>query len=379
MKILCSTYEYPPIGGGGASVARPLAMALAAKGHSIDVVTSGMRDLPSAESRDGITINRVRCLRRCRHYTTTAELLTYLWPAYRKACALHKERQFDINHTHFALPSGLVSYWLYKKTGLPYVLTIHGSDVPGYNPDRFRFAHTLAHPIWRRIIANSAQVVSASEFLKHLIQERIDVPVEVIHNGYSPYSIDTAPTTKKNRILVVTRMFPRKGVQHFIAALDGLDHDWEVVVAGDGPYLPELKEQAQRTNVNIRFAGFVQGPELLELYESSKIFVFPSLQENFPVVLLEAMQAGCAIITTNADGCAEVLGNAGIATDPERPEQIRAALTDLMNDDSKISEFASAGRRRIDRFRWPRIAARYDTVLRDASTQPSGAASESCI
>jgi glycosyltransferase involved in cell wall biosynthesis len=369
MKILCMTYEYPPIGGGGASVAHPLAVNLAANGHEIDVVTSGMPDIPKTQTVDGIDVHRVRCLRRHRHYTNTPELLTYLWPAYSKAYALWKQNRYDINHTHFALPSGLASYMLYKKTGLPYVTTIHGSDVPGYNPDRFRLAHMLIRPVWKRVILNSARVVSASVFLKELIQQHLDVPVDVIPNGFEPIPDLGGSPVKKNRILVVTRMFQRKGVQHFVDALTGLDHDWEVVVAGDGPYLPALKEQALRNGVNIGFVGFVQGAELARLYESSKIFVFPSIQENFPTVLLEAMQAGCAIITTSAEGCSEVIGNAGIVTTPEKPHDIREALVSLMNDDNKITSYGAAARNRINLFRWPRIAAKYDDVLLDVHSQ----------
>lgn len=376
MKILCTSYEYPPIGGGGSNVAHPLARSLVWNGHTIDVVTSGMRDVPTYEVMDGVNVHRVRCFRRYRHYTTAAELLTYLTPAYRKARFLQDENKYDINHTHFALPSGLVSYLLYKKTGLPYVLTIHGSDVPGYNPDRFRVAHILAQPAWKRIISNSEKVVSASEFLRKLIQEHIDVPVEIIQNGYSPYADMSESCAKQNRILVVTRMFQRKGVQHFIEALKDLDHDWEIVIAGDGPYLPSLKDQARLAGLNIRFTGYIQGRELLELYESAKVFVFPSLQENFPVVLLEAMQAGCAIITTNADGCAEVIGDAGVSVDPERPDQIRDALIALMHDEDKIAKFRDAGQRRIDRFRWPRIAAQYESLLRNACSHAQAAVAE---
>ena len=140
MNILCMTYEYPPVGGGGANVAHPLAATLVSRGHTVDVVTSGMRDLPARETMDGVNVHRVRCVRRHRHFTTTAELMTYVWPAYRKALELTKAKQFDLNHTHFAIPTGLASWLLYKKTGLPYVTTIHGSDVPGYNPDRFQIA-----------------------------------------------------------------------------------------------------------------------------------------------------------------------------------------------------------------------------------------------
>lgn len=363
------SYEYPPIGGGGASVAHPLAVNLSASGHEIDVVTSGMHELPNTETVDNIDIHRVPCVRKHRHYTNTRELLTYIWPAYRKAYSLAKKQQYDINHTHFALPSGLASYMLYKKMGLPYVITVHGSDIPGYNPDRFRIAHILARPVWRRIIMNSQRVVSASSFLKGLIQRRIDVPVDVIPNGYDANGKISGLRDKENRILVVTRMFRRKGVQHFVEALAGLDHDWEVVVAGDGPYLPVLKEQARRRDLKIKFVGFVQGDVLTKLYETSKIFVFPSIQENFPVVLLEAMQAGCAIVTTSAEGCSEVIGDAGIVTTPGIPGEIRAALGRLMNNDAEIRTYGEAAKSRVGFFRWSRIAALYDDVLRGARDQ----------
>ncbi|MEX2123318.1 MAG: glycosyltransferase family 4 protein [Woeseia sp.] len=366
------SYEYPPIGGGGGNVAHPLAATLVSRGHSVDVVTSGMRGLPRTETVDGVNVHRVRCLRAHRHYTTTAELMTWIWPAYRKALELTTAHHFDLNHTHFALPSGLASYLLYKKTGLPYITTIHGSDVPGYNPDRFRIAHNLVRPVWRKIIRNSAKVVSASRFLKDLARLHIDVPVEVVRNGYAAKFTDNTFGGKKNRILVVTRMFPRKGVQHFIEALASLEHDWEVVIAGDGPYLPQLKARVKRMGVNVRFVGFVQGDTLAELYATSKIFVFPSLQENFPTVLLEAMEAGCAIITTNSDGCAEVVGDAGIATVPGRVDQIRNALVLLMTDEERITMLSARAKERIKRFRLPRIASQYEKVMQHALSAHAG-------
>jgi len=372
MKILCMSYEYPPIGGGGGiNVAHPLAATLVSRGHSVDVVTSGMRGVPETETIDGVKVHRVRCVRANRHYTTTPELMTFIWPAWRKALELTRTHQFDINHTHFAVPTGVASYLLYRKTGLPYITTIHGSDVPGYNPDRFRITHSLVRPAWRTIMSNSARVVSASRFLKDLAQSDIDVPVDVVRNGYSSKFNGDTFGGKRNRVLVVTRMFRRKGVQHFIEAIGSLEHDWEIVVAGDGPYLPQVKAKARRMGLNVNFVGFVQGDTLAELYASSKIFVFPSLQENSPAVLLEAMDAGCAIITANSAGCAELVGNAGIATTPGRVDQIRNALVLLMTDEERIATLSARAAERIRRFRWPRIASQYERIMRHALAAPS--------
>lgn len=357
------TYEFPPIGGGGANVALPLAASLVERGHCVDVVTSGMPDLPPNENCCGVDVHRVRCFRRYRHYATTPELMTYVVAAYRYAVDLIAKRQFDVNHTHFALPTGLASYYLYRKTGLPYVITVHGSDVPGYNPDRFILAHSLARPLWRKVINHSSGIVSASQSLKDLLQKAIDVPVTVIPNGCSLTLARSSVLSKKNRILVVSRMFRRKGIQDLLQALTGLAHDWEVLIVGDGPYLSDLKKLAQELAVDVTFAGYQQGRALNDMYATSRIFVFPSLQENFPVVLLEAMQAGCAIITTTIPGCANVVGDAAVTVEPGKPDHLRNALISLINDEDRIHLLGTKARERLGEFGWDRIAKSYDDVL----------------
>ena len=104
MKILCINYEYPPVGGGGATVTQSLAEAMAQDGHEIDVVTSGMKDLPEYEVVNGVHVHRVKCVRLKRHYSTAFELLTQMIPTYRKALELSRQKKFDINHTHFIVP-----------------------------------------------------------------------------------------------------------------------------------------------------------------------------------------------------------------------------------------------------------------------------------
>ena len=367
MKLLCINYEYPPIGGGGGVVSKGLAEALVKRGYHIDLVTSGMKDLPEFEIVNGVHVHRVNCFRRYRHYVTLPEMATLIWPLYSKALRLINENDYHLNHTHFIFPSGLVSYLLKKRTGLQYILTCHGSDVPGYNPDRFHFAHQLLRPLWVKTIKNSQGISTPSHYLKKLIQSQIDVPVEVIPNGYD--FLPCAPTAKCNRILVVTRMFERKGVQFFIKAVADLKSKWEILIAGDGPYLNKLKELAHNIPA-IRFLGFVSGPALAQLYKSSKIFVFPSVQENFPVVLLEAMEAGCAIVTTDAPGCVEVVGNEAIITRRGQVSDIRNALEYLMANDNEVNRLSCRARDRAGQFTWSTIASNFDLLSHRCLYQP---------
>lgn len=369
MRILTVSYEYPPLGGGGAPMCQGICEAMVAAGHEVDVVTSGMRDLPEREERAGVRIHRVPCVRRHRHYTTTAELFTTLLPAYRRALALQREAPYDVNHCHFVVPSGVVAYALWKRTGLPYVITSHGSDIPGYNPDRFSLAHRVIRPVWSRIVRGARAISTPSHFLANLIQQHLDVPVDVIPYGFDAPRVP--PVERGNRILVATRMFERKGVQYLLRALEELDTDWEVLIAGDGPYLPHLREQAAETGVRVTFLGQVSDRELTTLYRTARVFVFPSIRENFPVVLLEAMAAGCAVVTTSAEGCAEVVGDAAITVASGDGTALHAALGTLLDDDARIQELSARARARITRFAWARIVTEYEDLYRRSLLVPA--------
>jgi glycosyltransferase involved in cell wall biosynthesis len=361
MRILSITYEYPPIGGGGGVVAAALNAQLVARGHTVDVVTSAMKGLPREETVSGVSVHRARCWRRHSHYTTAPELVTTLPSMYALANRVIGANPPDVIHAHFALPSGVIARMLSLRYGIPYVLTAHGSDIPGYNPDRFQVLHRLLMPAWRRVMRDAAVVTSPSQFLATLINRSLLLPIRVVPNGYEPDS--SLGRAKRNLVLVVARLFPRKGVQHFIDSVAALGTDWEMVIAGDGPYMGALRQRASQAQASVRFAGFLPKAELRALYEEARILVFPSIRENFPMVLLEGMDAGCAVITTDAEGCAEVVGDTGIVIEKGSSGPLRAALLDLMSDAARRDALAQAAMERVKQFRWQRIALQFEEVF----------------
>jgi len=148
--------------------------------------------------------------------------------------------------------------------------------------------------------------------------------------------------------------------------------DWEFVVVGDGPYMHTLQAEAQATGSPVRFTGFLDKDSLCTYYDAAKIFVFPSIRENFPMVLLEAMEAGCAIITTDAEGCAEVVGDAGVVVPSGDVQAINAALSCLMADEGRCQDLSRRAEERAQLFQWARTAQLHrgvmDRVLTDDST-----------
>jgi glycosyltransferase involved in cell wall biosynthesis len=293
---------------------------------------------------------------------TVPEAASYLLSALPKVRRLVDQHCYDINHTHFILPDGIMAWLVHRHTRLPYVITAHGSDVPGYNPHRLLVAHKVLTPLWKTITRNASQIISPSTSLKSLlVKQSPDMKITLIPHGFdverfNPHAI------KQKRILIVTRMLERKGVQYLLKALEGFTVDYSVHIVGDGPFLPTVQKLANNVGANIKLWGWLdnRSPELKELYETSSIFVLTSEAENFPVVLLESMAAGLAIITTKGTGCAEVVGDSAVLVEPRDPEAIRVALNILTTDANLRRKLGQAARKRSeDDFSWAAVARHY--------------------
>lgn len=362
MKILMLNYEYPPLGGGGAPVTKDLAIRLVGQGHSVDVVTMSFKGLQRYQNDEGVNVYRVPSIRQSQAVCRTHEMLTYVISAFFFSLRLIRKNSYDLIHTHFIFPTGIVAYFLKRVAKIPLIITAHGSDVPGYNPDRFKIIHRFLKPIWKRIVKEADAVTCPSQFLKKLIRDNCELDIEVIPNGFAAELFKEKQKEKK--ILILTRIFKRKGIQYFLEAVKDMDIDWEINIAGDGPYLDALKEQARAIKRPINFLGFVKGETLRNLYETSSIYVFPSEREDFPVVLLEAMNAGCAIITTNATGIPEVVGDAALLVNPRDPDGIKKSLEIFMNNDILRKQYAEKARERAKKFNWQDILSQYNKLYK---------------
>jgi glycosyltransferase involved in cell wall biosynthesis len=370
MKILTLCYEFTPLGGGGSKVAHGLSAEFVRMGHHVDIVTMSYQDLPSEEIVDGISVHRVPCMRGAVDVSHPHEMATYMPRALSKALKLAKLHSYDVIHSHFILPDGVASAFVKRRLNIPLLVTAHGSDVPGYNPDRFKLIHKIISAAWRRTVSAIDNIVCPSRYLEQLIlQHEPRARTTVIPNGFDIARFD-AGKRRKRRILIVTRMLERKGVQDVLRALVGTDLGYSVDIVGTGPYLDTLKKLDKELATNVTFHGWLDNDsdELKTLLEESAIFVFPSHTENFPLVLLEAMAAGLAIVTTEKTGCNEVVGDAAVLVPPANPESIRAALRKLIDDESLQKSIGQAARERLEnQFSWPSVAeehiALYESLI----------------
>jgi glycosyltransferase involved in cell wall biosynthesis len=359
-------HEFPPVGGGASPVTFELCRQLASLGHQVDVVTMHYGDLPRVEQVSGFTIYRTPAIRKRPNICYTHELATYVPGALRTTLRLARQNKYDIIHCHFMVPGAPLAYLVNKFTKIPYIVTCHGSDVPGHNPDRFGLMHRLIGPFWRLLASRPALLTSPSNSLKEKILHACPrAKIEVIPNGIYYDNFD--PSAKSRSILMCSRVFKFKGFQYALEALARIRPDWEINMIGQGPYLPELQKQAADLKLDVHFHGWIDRADkrFYELFNKSSIFIFPSEAENFPAVLLEALSAGSAIITSTAGGCPEIVGEAAILVPPRDPARIEEALSSLLNSDQLRNKLSLAALARAREFAWPLVAGKYvDCYLR---------------
>jgi len=383
LRILTLCYEFPPLGGGGSKVAHGLAATLVDQGHAVDLVTTRYDDYAWREAVDGISVERVRAWRRRADRSNALELATYILPCLSRALRLCRRRRPDVVHAHFIFPDGVACWLLRLLTGRRYVVTAHGSDVPGYNPDRFQLAHTLLSPLWHRVVKNADAIICPSPWLRDLLRRKSEsANLVVIPNGFDPRRFasslgpDGQPGERRDEILCVSRLMERKGLQHLLRAVARLERQPRVRIVGVGPYEPELRALASELGIDVEFHGWIDNaaPELAELFASAGIFVLPSSTENFPVSLLEAMSAGLAIVTTANSGCEDVVGDAAMLTPYGDVEAIARALDQLVGDAALRQTLGAKARQRLmNHFAWPAVARDYVAAYQRYPCEPDGA------
>lgn len=364
MRIAMICREMPPVGGGAGAVALQLSRELVAVGHEVVFFTMRYGSQSAEDQVDGLRVIRIPCGRRRVSNARLVEMLRFLRSTRRRLREEHAAEPFDVVHAHSILPEGAVPPR--RGFGCRTVITAHGSDVPGYNPDRYEFLHRAAAGLWRSTLRRADVVTAPSEFLADLIRAaEPNRSIHVIPNGIDGDLL--AERDDRSGILIAARLEPRKNVRLAMEALDGLPAT-RVDIVGDGPELPRLKAFATKLEDHeIHFHGWLEhgSREWREAYERARFFVFMSSKENFPINLLEAQLAGLVTVASAIPSNREVLGEAAEFV-PIGVEPLRSRLEALLAESSQsLNQRGHQARMRVlTTFLWPDIRERFLQLYR---------------
>lgn len=377
-KLLMICHGFPPYYGGAELAAGALAREAVRSGHwEVAVLTSDLGGrLKAEEDWEGMKIFRIPAPKKewTRHSAT--ELGAFYVSARRHAESAINRFKPDYVMAHFSFPAGRLARHLHKRFGIPYSVILQGSDVPGYQPERFRFLYPMLKPVVRNVWQKAAHVVAVSEELKALTSRTLpNKPIDVIPNGvdievFSPRITDSRDSDKL-AVLVVAQLIERKGIQFLIEALSSLDEEdrkrFHVDIYGSGPYESTLKTLAASAGLAelIRFRGLAAHEELPKVLRAADLFVQPTLQEGLPLALLEAMASGLAIVTTPVGGipCAVTNGQSGLLVSPADAPALAHALKTLINDPALRAKLQAGAREAALPYGWPSVWGKHDALI----------------
>lgn len=385
MRILLVNYEFPPIGGGASRASFCIARELVRLGHHVDVITSRFGGMPDSEEVEGMLIHRVWSWRKGIHDCGLRGAATFLLSALPRLHRLLREKQFDLVHYFFSLPTGLLSAYSCGVRGVPYVVSLRGSDVPRYDlaSRKLRWMHAATLRLTRGIWQNAARVVAVSDGLRQLAKESFPhMQIDVIHNGVDALATH-APSGRQARTLriaCVSRLIPRKGLGDLLRAVALLpDLDLELKIAGGGHAARDLTALAVELGVQrrVEFLGEQVVADVRRLYASADIFMLPTHSDAFANVILEAMSAGLPVVVTDVGGAREAVehGTNGLLVQPHAPAEIASAIRQLAADPQLRRRMSQANLAKIERcFTWQAVARQYSTVYARALEPASQAA-----
>jgi glycosyltransferase involved in cell wall biosynthesis len=169
-------------------------------------------------------------------------------------------------------------------------------------------------------------------------------------------------------LLFVGRLSTQKGVSVLLDALALVPARWHLRIVGDGPERASLTAQAARLGIaeRVTFHGWAQREELPALYRAADVFVFPSLDEGMPNVVLEALASGLPIVATRIAGNDQLVlpGENGTLVPPSDPHAFAAALAPLLTDPAARQRMAARSRAlATERYSWASSAGKYDALF----------------
>lgn len=378
MRVLFFNYEYPPLGGGAGNATFYLLKEFSKLPEiEISLITSSIDGQYHLEKvGKNIEIHRLPIGKKNSnmHFQTNRELLVYSWKAFWFYKKLMKKRNFDLALAFFGIPCG----YLAKKTGLPYVVSLRGSDVPFYNArfnllDRI-FFRRLSKAIWKE----ASSVIALSHDLVNLAKKSApDQKISVIYNGINTQEFypdaEILGQEKTFNILFVGRLIERKGAIYLLEAFRNISKEnanLKLLIAGDGP-MREAYEKFSRDNhleEKISFFGIIGHEKVAELFRKSHVFILPSLNEALGNVTQEALASGLPIITTDT-GAAELIKENGFVIKKESAQDIESSLQKIIENRELREKMSQNSHELAQTMSWNNVAQKYLEIFRRAISE----------
>jgi len=355
--IIITTQCFAPKIGGIESLMTGMAEAMANKGEKLLVLADGLKQKKDEEYKFKIKrFNSWKPIRRLQKANYIKKI--------SKKCrieAIYADSWKSIEYL--------------KDIDTTVVVLAHGTEIPKqYWSKMFNLLRFKKN----RIISsynNSNKIIANSSYTKDLMQVSLNIErekIKVIHPGIDIYRDFISPADEKRIKSIIAGRFPvvttlariekRKGHKFVLNALAEIRNNFPDVlylIAGQGPYLEQIKSQSRRLKLldNIRFLGWITEPEKSLILKNSDLFVMtPTIDgesvEGFGMSFIDAAFHGIAAIGTESGGISDAVvhNETGILCIAEDQQDITKKIKLLLEDDEKRNQMGFNGKARAEEF-----------------------------
>jgi len=353
-RVLILTHNYPRFRGDISGVFLHLLLKNLDSDFEFIVLCPHQKDLPESEVIDGIRVDRFRYGRPDEEmlaYTGEMHIIAKKHPLLmlrfnkrfeQAAVKLIEDDNIDLLWAHWWIPAGYVAERAARRTGQPYYVTCHGTDV--FLLGKMAMLKMIGKPVF----AKAAGVSVVSNYLKDSLIESLgdgrglSRRTEIIPMPVDQTLFNTDGRTERDipAIISPSRFTSQKRLDLLVEACSMLARDgvpFRLNMYGDGPERARIEGLASASPAcdSISLYPALPQAELAQAYRASDIAVLVSEREGFGLVLVEAMLCGCAAVGVRSGGIPDILGGERTgqflietATASELYEKLKRLLTD---------------------------------------------------
>jgi glycosyltransferase involved in cell wall biosynthesis len=282
----------------------------------------------------------------------------------------------------FAIPKALKKYkadiffspesYASLKPPVKQVITFHDLSLLHY-PGQTKASHAkYAARYFPRFAKKANRIITVSAYTKNDIANTMGINpdiIDVAYNGantvYSPLETAEKETVLKkysegrSYFLYVGALHPRKNIANLLKAFDrfrlSATENYQLLLTGRKAWMTadiDTVYSNMKYKDDVRFLGYRPVEELRELYGAATALVYVSFFEGFGIPILEAMQCGVPVITSDVSSMPEVAGEAGYLVDPENIQQISDGMKAISENVGLRQKMIEKGLEHCKKFSW---------------------------
>ena len=279
---------------------------------------------------------------------------------------LHKEKPFDVVHAHMLPRDGHAGLIVARKLGVPFALTIHGTDIfhyfiPGKMP-------------WPRnaMIAREADALMA---VSNLLMSRV-LPYRgegkisrIVPNGVDLSLVPDVTDNVPRMVISVGTLKARKCMDRTLEAFARLADEYpdaKLTIVGIGEMESQLKARIAQLGLGdrVEMTGGLPHEQVIQRMAGSDLFVLPSWGEGYGIVYIEAMAAGCISVGAVGEGIEDTItdGENGFLVPAGDVEEIERVMRSVFENRDQYAALRAKGQRDAKRLTWARNAETVEAI-----------------